>query len=70
MLSTRIGLHRIELISKTLVNDDFSIFKNQHFNLCNIHSFEVCFKITSDPQKTDVALSADCDASYSQDSVT
>ena len=29
VLSTRIGLHRIEVINKTLVNDDFSeIFLN------------------------------------------
>ena len=26
VLSTRIGLHRIELVNKTLVNDDFSKF--------------------------------------------
>ena len=26
VLSTRIGLHRIEVINKTLVNDDFSNF--------------------------------------------
>ena len=29
VLSTRIGLHRIELINKTLVNDDFSKKKNE-----------------------------------------
>ena len=26
VLSTKVGLHRIELINKTLVNDDFSNF--------------------------------------------
>ena len=31
MLSTRIGRHRIELINKTLVNDDFSRKKNNNF---------------------------------------
>ena len=31
VLSTRIGLHRIELINKTLVNDGFSDFKKKEF---------------------------------------
>ena len=33
VLSTRIGLHRIEVINKTLVNDDFSNFFFQIFYL-------------------------------------
>ena len=35
VLSTRIGLHRIEVINKTLVNDDFSKKKIEFsFYLC------------------------------------
>ena len=34
VLSTKIGLHRIDFINKTLVNDDFSIFKKFSIYLC------------------------------------
>ena len=34
VLSTRVGLHRIELINRTLVNDDFSDLKKKSIYLC------------------------------------